>query len=114
MVFESEYDAKSSILRISCVDSIYGPSVEDYDVVMSVVIDKLLEIGKPTRFILTERRENEYSIIDSKLLLEIGNAVEKIIKKKIISLKNMITNECDSEAQERYGFLKKSYCWYEV
>jgi archaeal flagellar protein FlaI len=109
MVFESEYDAESQRIRINCLGSIYGPSIEDYDVVMAVAIDKLLEVKRLVRLVFVERREHEYDFEETKMLLEVANSIEKIVREKIISLRNIITDECESESQERYAFLNKVF-----
>ncbi|HLD83993.1 MAG TPA: ATPase, T2SS/T4P/T4SS family [archaeon] len=109
MVFESEYDPESQRVRINCMGSIYGPSIEDYDVVMSVAIDKLLEIKRLVRIVFVERREHEYDFNESRMLLEIANAIEKIIRDRIITIRNMVNPDCEYESQERYDFLTKTF-----
>src|SRR3989344_4196693 len=109
MVFESEYDPESQRVRINCMGSIYGPSIEDYDVVMSVAIDKLLEIKRLVRIVFVERREHEYDFNESRMLLEIANAIEKIIRDRVITIRNMVLPECEHESQERYDFLTKVF-----
>lgn len=101
-----EYDEETQRLRINVLGSIYGPSLEDYDVWMAAVIDKLLEIKKIVRVVLAERREYEYDFAEVKMLYEIANAIERIARERIISLKNIVTDKCDSDAPARYKELQ--------
>ncbi len=88
MVFEVEI-LEGGILRINCLGSIYGCSLEDSDVVLSKVIDAMIAEKKITSIILAESREYEYDFQQTKLLLEIANAFTTILReRKIISLKN--------------------------
>ncbi len=88
MVFETEI-LEGGVLRINCLGSIYGCSLEDSDMVMSKVLDSLIAERKIVTIILAESREYEYDFPQTKLLIEIANAFSEILReKKIISLKN--------------------------
>ncbi len=97
-----EYDEETQRLKINVLGSIYGPSLEDYDVWMAAVIDKLIEIKKVVRVVLAERREYEYDYNEVKMLYEIANAIERITRERIIAIKNIVKENCDSEAPARY------------
>jgi len=79
MVFETEY--LDGILKINCLDSIFGFNVEDSEMIMSAVVDKILEYKRVERVILTERREYEYDFDQTKMLWEIANVFDRIINK---------------------------------
>jgi len=102
------YDKESNKLKINCMGYIYGPSLEDYEVWMAAVIDKLMELKTLVKVVLTERREYEYDTSEIKLLLEIANAIEKITREKIISIKNVVIKNCESHASKRFAFLQKT------
>ncbi len=104
-----EYDEETQRLRINVLGSIYGPSLEDYDVWMAAVIDKLLEIKKVVRVVLAERREYEYDYPEVKMLYEIANAIERITRERVIAIKNVVKEDCDSEAPERYRELQSIF-----
>lgn len=106
MVYEYEYDEESQKIRINCLGSIHGSSIEDFPVVMAKTIDHLLELKKVARIVLADVREYEYDFSESKMLLEIANVIEKMIKEKIISVQNVVIPECDDDAPERYKFLQ--------
>jgi type IV secretory pathway ATPase VirB11/archaellum biosynthesis ATPase len=75
------------ILKINCLDSIHGFSVEDSDIIMSTVIDKILEVKKVERIILAERREYEYDFDQTRLLVEIANLYDRLLnQEKMLNL----------------------------
>ncbi len=104
-----EYDEETQRLRINVLGSIYGPSLEDYDVWMAAVISKLLEIKKIVSVVLAERREYEYDFTEVKMLYEIANAIERIARERVISIKNIVTERCDSDAPQRYKALQSIF-----
>lgn len=108
MVCDYEYDEESQRMKVNCLQCAYGSSIEDYDVCMASIIEKLLELKKPARIILAGRREHEYELSDSLMLLEIANVLERIERERIISLKNIVIKDCESEAPERYAALQKA------
>ena len=97
MVFEHE--VIDGILRINCLNSVYGSTVEDSDVVMSVVIDKILEVKKVERIILAETREYEYDFEQTSMLIEIANAFDKLLNQdRILSISRIVAPGCDKFA----------------
>ncbi|MCD6402853.1 MAG: Flp pilus assembly complex ATPase component TadA [Candidatus Aenigmarchaeota archaeon] len=97
MVFEHELI--DGILRINCLNSVYGSTVEDSDVVMSVVIDKILEVKKVERIILAETREYEYDFEQTRMLVEIANAFNKLVNEdRILSVSRIVAPGCDKYA----------------
>ncbi|MBI2172906.1 MAG: type II/IV secretion system ATPase subunit [Candidatus Aenigmarchaeota archaeon] len=106
MVFEYDYDEEAQRIRINCVGAISETSVEDYDLCMATTIEKLMEVKRLVRVVLAGSREYEYDFSEAKLLLEIGYAIERIIKERIISMKNVAAREDDFWIQQRYGFLQ--------
>lgn len=106
MVCDYEYDEANQKMRINCIGCVYGSSLEDYDVCMAAVIDKLLELKKVVRIVLAERREHEYDFSEARLLLEISNTIEKIMRENIISLNNIVIKGCEKDGPGRYNFLQ--------
>lgn len=106
MVFEYEYDEDAQRIRINCVGAISETSIEDYDLCMAATIEKLTEVNRAVRVVLAGSREYEYDFKEAKLLLEIGYAIERIVKEKIISIRNLATRIDDIHIQERYRFLQ--------
>ncbi|NOZ82009.1 MAG: type II/IV secretion system ATPase subunit [Candidatus Micrarchaeota archaeon] len=88
MVFETE--VKDGILRINCLGSIYGASLEDSEVIMAKVIDSLIAERRVNGIILAENREYEYDSFQTKLLLEIADAITTILRdKRLVSIKKL-------------------------
>ncbi len=107
MVYEYEYDEQTQKMRINCMGAVHGSSIEDFPVCMAKTIDNLMELKKVAKIVLADVREYEYDFNEARMLLEIANVIEKIIKEKIISINNVILAGCETESAERYGFLQK-------
>jgi flagellar protein FlaI len=107
MVYEYEYDETTQKMRINCVGGLYGDSIEDYSACMATTIDKLMELKKVVRIVFAGTREYEYDFSESKMLLEIALVLERILKERLTSIKNVVVAGCDDEAPERYKFLQK-------
>src|SRR3972149_2936282 len=103
---EFEYNEDRQEIRMNCLNSVFGPSIEDYDIAMAVTIDKLMEIRKPVRVVLAEAREHEYDFSESKLLLEIAITLDRVMK-ETITLKNIVLPDCREESAQRYRFLQE-------
>jgi type IV secretory pathway ATPase VirB11/archaellum biosynthesis ATPase len=107
MVYEYEYDEENQKMRINSLYSIYGSSIEDYEVVMAKTIDNLMELKKVVRIVFVDTREHEYDFHDAKMLLEIALALDKIVKSRIVSLNNIVMPGCSKDVRPRYMFLQK-------
>jgi len=105
-LYELEYDAPGDKL---VVHSMYGQALEDYPQVMAAVIDKLIELKRIPRVIVTaEAREYEYSYDESKLLYEIADAIMTIRAREIISIPNILSSPaCDAVLPGRFGLVQK-------
>jgi len=79
-----EHEFIDGILKVNCLDSIYGSSLEDSETIMSEIIDKILELKKVERIILAERREYEYDYTQTKMLVEIANLFDKMLNQDMI------------------------------
>ncbi|MBS3052597.1 MAG: type II/IV secretion system ATPase subunit [Candidatus Aenigmarchaeota archaeon] len=83
MTLVFEHELIDNILRINCLDSIYGFSIEDSDTIMETVIDKILQLKSVERIILAERREYEYDYDQTKLLLEMADTYDKLTSQSL-------------------------------
>ncbi len=102
-----EFDEETQKMRINFLGSIYGESLEDYKTVMAITIDKLMELKKIPRLVLAGTREYEYDFNETKMLVEIANVIDSILRQKIIAISNIVVKGCESEAQERFSFLQQ-------
>jgi flagellar protein FlaI len=74
-----EHELVGDILRINCRGSVYGSNIEDSDILMAVVIDKIAQIKKVERVVLIDVMENEYDFEQTRLLVEIANLQNKLL-----------------------------------
>ena len=79
-----EYDAERGILRINMWGRQYGPSIEDYDECIGIVVKSILEVKEVTSVVLTKEREYEYGPEQCRLLVEIAGLIEDVVKSKLI------------------------------
>jgi len=105
MVFETE--VTNGILKMNCLGSIFGFTLEDSDVIMARVIEKLIEEKKVVGIVLAETREYEYDSEQTQMLMEIANLIEDVIKeKKLLSIKNIAVEPCTKYLPTWYGWLR--------
>ncbi|MFH1474122.1 MAG: type II/IV secretion system ATPase subunit [Candidatus Aenigmatarchaeota archaeon] len=105
MVFETE--VKDGVLRMSCLGSVFGFTVEDSDVVMARIVEKLIEEKRVVSIIIAETREYEYDLEQTKMLKEIAQIITHAVKeKKILSVRNIATGECSRYLPQWYGWLR--------
>lgn len=106
MVCDYEYDEEAQRMRIDCIGCIYGSSIEDFGTCMAKTIEKLMELKKVARIVLAGNREYEYDFSESRMLLEIANAIERIVKAGYVSLKNVAIKGFEDASSGRYTFLQ--------
>jgi len=105
MVFETE--VKDGILRMNCLGSVFGFTVEDSDIVMARVIEKLIEERRVVSIILAETREYEYDYDQTNMLKEIARIITEAIKeKKLLSIRNIAVDECSRYLAQWYTWLR--------
>jgi len=105
VVFETE--VKNGILRMNCLGSIFGFTVEDSDVVMARTIEKLIEERRVIGIVLAETREYEYDSEQTRMLVEIANAITSIIRdKKLLSINKIAVEPCTKYLPTWYGWLR--------
>lgn len=107
MVCDYSYDDKTQTMRINCLGCIYGSSVEDSEFCMAKTIEKLFEVKKVSRIILAETREYEYDFHQVNLLMEVANAIQEVMRKKIVSIQNISSKGCDKCVSDRYMLLQE-------
>lgn len=87
------FDEGTSTLKINCLGKPYGPSIEDYPEVMARVIDALMEV-RAENLVLIGSREHDYGQEQVKLLSEIAQAIQVIMRDKLISYRALGTMSC--------------------
>ncbi len=91
---DSVYDENKMQIRIDLLGSLYGPSIEDYEQCMGLVMDKLLENRKVRSVVLAKDREYEYDYEQVRMLLEVADLIRELIREKFFSKKNMGSGQC--------------------
>ncbi|MFH1229582.1 MAG: type II/IV secretion system ATPase subunit [Candidatus Aenigmatarchaeota archaeon] len=105
MVFETDLD--NGILKMNCLGSIFGFTIEDSDVVMARIIEKLIEEKKVAGIVLAETREYEYDSEQTKMLMEIANAITNVVKeRKLLSISNIAVEPCSKYIPSWYGWMR--------
>ncbi|RLJ08482.1 MAG: secretion system protein [Candidatus Aenigmatarchaeota archaeon] len=82
-----EYDEDKARVRINCLGSIYGSSIEDFPECMGRVIDILLEVKKVNSVVLARQREYEYDVRQVRMLQEIAGVFEYAVAERFLSYK---------------------------
>ena len=79
-----EYDGERGILKINLWGRPFGPSIEDYDDCMALVIKTILEVKEVSSVVLTKEREYEYGPEQTRILVEVADLIEEIVKSRLI------------------------------
>jgi flagellar protein FlaI len=101
-----DYTFEEGTIRVNCIGCLHELSIENSEVCMSNTIKKLMETRNATKIILAGTREYEYDWSQVKLLLEIANAIQTIMRKKIISIENISLPGCDRCVDNRFSKLQ--------
>ncbi len=90
-ICEYSYDRERMRLRVNCLGCLFGASLEDYEECMARTIDKILEVKKVASIVLAKEREYEYDYEQTKMLVEVANVIENVIREKLLSLEKFGT-----------------------
>ena len=86
MADENTYDVlhegEENILHVNAEKWLTVPSLEDDPITMSRTIDMLIEISSATRIIYSQKRDYEYDYHQTRMLVEIAQVYNKLIKEK--------------------------------
>jgi type IV secretory pathway ATPase VirB11/archaellum biosynthesis ATPase len=93
-VCDYTYDQETQKIRINCIGCIYASSIEDSDVCMARTIDKILATKKVSSVVLVKEREYEYSGDNVKMLVELANIIDEVIRDKLISYAKLGPENC--------------------
>ncbi|MDI6825806.1 MAG: ATPase, T2SS/T4P/T4SS family [Candidatus Aenigmarchaeota archaeon] len=91
-----EFETRNGLIRVSCANCVFGSSVEDFDVCFAKTIDKILQVRKVERIVLSGIREYEYDYEQTKLLIEIAEVYDKLMnREKIMSFARVGSEKCE-------------------
>ncbi|MBI4173959.1 MAG: type II/IV secretion system ATPase subunit [Candidatus Aenigmarchaeota archaeon] len=91
MVCEYDYDENTMKVRVKCLGCLYGSSIEDYSMCMATTIDKLLEVKKFSSVVLARDREYEYDYNQTRMLAEIAQIIEDVVRENNFSYTRFAT-----------------------
>ncbi len=102
MALRFEYNPQDATIRLNTLGTLYGSSLEDFDAIMAAAIDKIIEVKKVSRIVLAETREYEYDWEQTKLLVEVAEALDEIVKgRRLLTASALSPQNCDKHTQER-------------
>ena len=85
------YETREGVLRINAWNWTFSPKIEESEQAMAIVIDKLSQIKNIIRVVIAETKDSEYDLEQTKMLREIAEARDKILKeKKILTADNLV------------------------
>jgi type IV secretory pathway ATPase VirB11/archaellum biosynthesis ATPase len=91
-----DFETRDGSLVVNCSNCLFGSSVEDFDVCFAKTVDKLLELKKVERIILSGIREYEYDFEQTKILMEIAEVYDKLVNREnILNYSLLGDQKCD-------------------
>lgn len=82
-----EYELENGVLKVNCLGCIHGASIEDYEACMARTVDKIIENKDVESVILSKEREYEYNYEQTRMLIELAEAIRNIVRdRKLLNL----------------------------
>ncbi len=86
--YEIIRQGQEEVLKIDASNWPYSPSIEENNLVMSKIIEKLVEFPSTSRIILIQKKNYEYDYEQTQTLIDIANLYKHLTKQKnILALK---------------------------
>src|SRR3989344_355587 len=105
--YETYHEGENKILKISCENCSFPPSIEYADLCMSKVIDTLMEVTGVTTIILTQQREYQYDYDQVSLLNELAAVYKHLTQEERFSYSHLVVDPL----HERY--IRSSYALFQ-
>lgn len=102
--FETYKEGEEVVLRIDAEDYPFFPSIEDSEVCMSTVIDKLVETPGITRVVFSQKRDYEYDYEQVRMLAEVGKLRNQLVKSQIMAALSSLGGIFSGHAGTRRNF----------
>ena len=94
-------------MRVNCSNCVFGSSLEDFDVCFGKTIDKIREVKRVERIVLSGTRECEYDYEQTRLLVEIANVYDKLVNgDRILDYSKLGSEKCETCFPKRLANLK--------
>ncbi|MBW2963816.1 type II/IV secretion system ATPase subunit [Candidatus Woesearchaeota archaeon] len=88
--YEIVREGEEKVLRISCEECGFPPSIEDSKMAMAKTVELLMEIGGVTKLVLTQKRDYEYDYHQVSLLNEIAQLHKKLGKDERLNYSSLV------------------------
>ncbi|MFH1424449.1 MAG: ATPase, T2SS/T4P/T4SS family [archaeon] len=105
--YEVQKEGDQTVIRFNWVGVPYSPSIEDDPETMSRVIDAILQVRDVDRIVVAEAYEYEYPPDQTKILVEIAETIDRLLRgENILSKAKKTIAGCDRCATERFAFVE--------
>ncbi|MDP3698987.1 MAG: type II/IV secretion system ATPase subunit [Nanoarchaeota archaeon] len=105
--YDSYHEGENKILKISCENCNFPPSIEYSDICMSKVIDTLQAVTGVTIIILSQQREYQYDYDQASLLNELASVYKHLTQEERFSYSHLVVDPL----HERY--IRSSYAQFQ-
>src|SRR3989338_5993984 len=102
--YEIVREGEDTIVNINCEACSFFPSIEDNARTMAIVIDILTQVTSATKIILTQKREYEYDVNQTQILLDLAKIYKQLIRHKL-AYGLLSEDACRRYVDARYGEL---------
>lgn len=105
--YEVKREAKQDVLYVNYMGAASVPDLGDSAVVMSRVIDYLLEVPSANKVVFVQQRNYSYPYNQTSMLLEIAQVYEKLIKQdKVLVVNSLAPYACKRCLAQRYEAMR--------
>ncbi|MFH1505679.1 MAG: type II/IV secretion system ATPase subunit [archaeon] len=80
--YENVREGEDTILKVNAEGDVNVPSIEDDPICMAKTVEKLIENPGVTKIIFSQKKDYEYDYSQTKLLKEIGQLYNQLVKQK--------------------------------
>lgn len=102
--YEVVREGEDTIVNINCEACSFFPSIEDNARTMAIVVDILTQVTSATKIILTQKREYEYEVNQTQILLDLAKIYKQLIRHKL-AYGLLSEDACRRYVDARYGEL---------
>ncbi len=106
--YEVLKEGNENVIRINVEDWPYVPSIEDNALVMSLTIDKLVEVPSVHRIVFVQRKNYVYDYAQTQMLLEIALLYNRLVKqKRALSVGTLgLPGVSEADVPRRHGIIQ--------
>src|SRR3989344_5085094 len=105
--YETYHEGENKILKISCENCNFPPSIEYSDICMSKVVDTLMAVTGATIITLSQQREYQYDYDQVSLLNELASVYKHLTQEERFSYSHLVVDPL----HERY--IRSSYALFQ-